>query len=142
MKLSKLILSIVMVLGFAFQAGACIINLGDGAFYYSGLTITRHQNLVNNYLSQAWPALDVSSTSLGSERGVLTNVLRSSVFNGSLPSNLNIADLGPTGSYGLDQNGNENDNPAPVPEPATMLLLGAGLIGIAGLGKKMKIKTV
>ena len=142
MKLSKLILSLVMVLGFASQSGACIINLGDGAFYYTGLTITRHQNLVNNYLSQAWPALNMSSTSLGSEIGHLTNVLSSTVFSGSLPSNLNIADLGPSGGYGIEQNGNENDNPAPVPEPATMLLLGTGLIGLAGLGKKLKIKTV
>lgn len=34
-------------------------------------------------------------------------------------------------------NGNNNNNgPAPVPEPATMLLLGSGLIGLAGFARK------
>jgi hypothetical protein len=30
----------------------------------------------------------------------------------------------------------ENPNPNPVPEPATMLLLGMGLVGLAGFGRK------
>jgi hypothetical protein len=135
MKLSRLILSIVMLLGFSSYAGACIINLGNGAFYYTGMTITQPQDLVNKYLSQVWPALNMSSTSLGSETDAK---LRDTVFKVPLLNNLKIANLDLTGSYGLGQGGNEKNNPAPVPEPATMLLLGTGLIGLIGLTKKIK----
>jgi hypothetical protein len=46
---------------------------------------------------------------------------------------------GTTGFRGID-NIEFTAKPAPVPEPATMLLLGAGLIGLAGFGRRKFFK--
>jgi hypothetical protein len=53
---------------------------------------------------------------------------------------LSLEDLSALNSAIQDGDFNSLPNTTPVPEPATMLLLGSGLIGLAGYGRKKFLK--
>lgn len=46
---------------------------------------------------------------------------------------------GEKGHFGYASTVQSGSNDSPVPEPATILLVGAGLVGLIGLGRKRRI---
>ena len=76
-----------------------------------------------------------------SRRGLLTqgNLLFSTLipFSAAVPADFTVANrIDPEPGPGPGPGPGPDPGPAPIPEPATILLLGAGLVGLAGLGRK------
>jgi len=76
----------------------------------------------------------------GEELGILFNLLGSNSFADVIASLTNTSLRIGIHVQGFASGGSESFVNNPVPEPATMLLLGSGLIGLAGFGRKKFFK--
>jgi hypothetical protein len=131
---------------------AGLIDVDDGVGGNSGVDFTQFampynlpggQNIGFNttagFSADSDPPVQQNGVNPGETLGILFNLQLGQTWDNV------IAELG-TGALrigihvqGFESGGSEsfvNNNPAPVPEPSTILLVGTGLLGIIGFGRK------
>ena len=129
MKRSIVLFTLAIVLVFSTHAEATFIDIGNGS-YAAYRRITWPQDIDNTSLSLVWNvhAEGMNVSGIDSQQfssyifvihSVLTNL-------GNINTRWNLL------------KGGDSYHSAPVTEPSTMLLLGSGLLGIAGFFKKQR----